>query len=151
MKHIFILQSFRVVSLAIAWGTLAAFGGCGIGGPDKIAVSGNVTFQGQSVPGGTIYFVPCDGTEGLPANASIKDGRYHMKTNGGLSSGDYNVKIEAYRHVGVPLQAVLGTGPEQQMQSREQYIPAKYNTNTELKLTVESGSGTIKQDFDLSD
>ena len=33
----------------------------------------------------------------------------------------------------------------------EQFLPAKYNTNTELTFTVESGGGPVTHDFELTD
>ena len=83
--------------LAVACGLLTAVGGCRPSGPERVAVSGTVTYQGKPVPGGTIYFVPCQGTAGLPGYAAITDSQYYVKTDGGLLVGDFLVKIEAYR------------------------------------------------------
>jgi len=34
---------------------------------------------------------------------------------------------------------------------KEQYVPAKYNTSTELQITVEPGSKEIVKNFELMD
>lgn len=34
---------------------------------------------------------------------------------------------------------------------REQYLPAKYNANTELKLTIPAGHRSVAHDFTLTD
>lgn len=34
---------------------------------------------------------------------------------------------------------------------KDQYLPAKYNSKSELELTVESGSGPITKDFALEE
>jgi hypothetical protein len=141
----------EVAALAMACWLLTSVVGCGRGGPERIRVSGKVTYKGETVPGGTIYFVPRAGTAGLPAYAAIEDGQYDAKMEGGLLVGDYQVKIEAYRDRIRAVQPVVAGGGGQRERRREQYIPAKYNTSTDVRLTVKSGPGSMKQDFALGE
>lgn len=59
--------------------------GCGGGGPERFAVSGQVTWHGQPVPAGTITFTPSvlKGGSGPQGAASIRAGHYDTHDNGG--------------------------------------------------------------------
>jgi hypothetical protein len=138
----------EVVLMALACGLLVVVGGCGSSGPDRVAVSGSVTYQGKPLPDGTVYFVPT-GKAGAAGCVAIQDGQYSAKKQDSLLAGDYKVQIEAFRERTLPAQA--GAGPGMKATKREQYIPAKYNTSSELKLTIKSGAGSMTQDFDLKD
>jgi hypothetical protein len=155
MTHVREGRRRTMVRLAAACGLLTAiFAGCGRGGPERAVVAGAVTYQGQPLPNGTIYFIPCDEATGPLMVTAIAGGQYKMDTWGGLPVGDYRVHIEAAREdpAGEESRGTVISPSGVQLHRRGgQYIPAKYNTNTELKLTVKSGSGSMKQDFALSD
>jgi hypothetical protein len=55
--------------------------GCGESGPERYAVSGKVTYQTQSVPTGSVFFVPQRG----PASAGpiAADGSYQLEAVAG--------------------------------------------------------------------
>jgi hypothetical protein len=71
--------------------------GCG-GGPREYRISGKVTFAGNPVPAGTIYFTPdaSKNNSGPSGFAQIKDGRYDTAAAGGhgMTGGPMIVKIE---------------------------------------------------------
>ena len=115
--------------------------GCG-DGIERVPVSGKVTYLGQPVTDGQIRFIPAPGTEMPLTIEKIKDGRYETKVNGGVPVGTYQVAIRAY-NPGDP----EPTGPGQP--ARRQLLPAKYNTRSELSITIESGEGTKSKDFEL--
>lgn len=81
--------------------SLACFSlvGCSAGKGKKYGVSGAVTFNGQPVPVGRIYFDP-DPTrngEGTQGFAEIKNGRYDTNESGkGIGGGAYTVRIEGF-------------------------------------------------------
>lgn len=73
--------------------------GCGGAseGPERFAVSGTVTFKGESVPSGTIFFEPnaAKGNNGPQGFAKIVDGRYDTRESGkGTVGGPHQVRIE---------------------------------------------------------
>lgn len=71
----------RLVWIGASLGTLSLLG---CGGDGTYHVSGKVTFKGQPVPAGKVFFLP-DGTKGNsgPAGyADIKDGEYNTASGG---------------------------------------------------------------------
>jgi hypothetical protein len=88
-------RSFRLVGLApILLSCLAL----GCGGDGTYRVSGKITFKGQPVPAGKIYFLP-DGLKnnsGPTGYADIRDGSYDTSARGGkgATSGPVIVAVE---------------------------------------------------------
>lgn len=104
-------------------------------------VSGKVTFDGEPVAEGFIEFRALSGdTRGFAG--PIKNGTYAAKT----FAAPMSVSITAFRQVpGTFMQAA----PDQpKVPTTEQYIPARYNTATELKADVPAG-GDRRLDFGL--
>ena len=126
--------------------------GCGSGdrGPERAVVSGTVTYNGKSIPTGEIRFMPVATSPVPTAGAVIKDGQYKMDGKGGVPVGTHKIEIEAYRQGSQepgnppsPLGVARGF--------RHQYLPKKYNENTQLEITIQPGSPPITQDFNLTD
>jgi hypothetical protein len=131
----------------------ALLGGCGGNqGPERVIVSGTVTFGGKPIPNGKIWFLP-DRTSNAPtAVALIADGNFVADSHGGVPVGTHKVQIEAYQTASgrnkpgdaiPPTVGVQGVGP--------QYLPAKYNSNSQLTMTIQPGSRAITKNFDLTD
>ncbi|MDA0836007.1 MAG: hypothetical protein O3A29_22270 [Planctomycetota bacterium] len=110
---------------------------------EKTTVSGTVTYNAQPIEKGEIRFIPKAGTEGPMATGAIVNGDYTVTAAGGVPIGDHKVEIMAYIELPKPANA-----PPIAPTPREQYIPEKYNTKTELDFTVPSG-GETKKDFAL--
>ena len=133
------------------WGCLALaallLGGCGEQSDlDRTVISGEVTYQGQTVEDGLIRFVPVEGTPGPPAGSVIKNGRYEVKASGGVPVGTCRVEIRGLRAVGNANSGgpqVPGLG-----ERRQQYIPQQYNRQSTLKVDIDPDE-TTTQDFNL--
>ena len=126
--------------------------GCGSSGPERAVVSGEVTYNGQPVEKGTIRFLPTKGTETPPWGAHIVDGKYKAYGKGGVPVGTHKVEILGYRTR--PGQVPTGEPPPgmtAEEAAREQFLPPKYNTQTELEITIEPGSGSVITDFRLAE
>jgi hypothetical protein len=138
-------QHGNTVQLLAACGMLAVtLAGCGHGGPPRALVSGTVTYRGSAIPEGAISFIPTDGTTGPTMTVAIVDGTYKMDKFGGVPTGAYQVRIVAAR--GRPTD-----GKQADTGFRlVQYIPAKYNTKSDLKITVDAGGGSMTRDFALT-
>ncbi len=123
--------------------------GCG-GGSERVEVRGQVTYGGRPVEQGEIRFMPIEDTSAPVSGAAIADGHYKVDAKGGVPVGKYKVSIQAdVVNLRPPSPS---SGPTDRILSgavRKQYLPAKYNRNTELRLTVPSGSRAIIQDYDL--
>lgn len=100
-----------------------------------VEVSGTVTLDDKPIPDGDIVFIPDDKTLGGEAG-KIKDGTYRFRAKAGPS----HVKITAIREVPGK------TGPMGEPW-KEDYVPKKYNENTEL--TADVGKGKDHFDFKL--
>ena len=148
------MSSKLVLACGICAVIVAITGGCGPSGPERAVLSGAVTYQGQPVKEGVIRFIPIKGTEGPSWGAHIIDGQYKAAGKGGVPVGTHKVEILAYRTKPQPARS---TGPPQSgfeldaPAPREQYVSEKYNTKTELEITIPPGSGKVVKNFDLTD
>lgn len=119
------------------------FGGCSKKS-EQFEIRGQVTYQGQPIADGKILFMPID--ESRPqAIAKIVDGEYVTASPGGVFVGEYKVQVFGYRGNGKiqDLGELYGGKQEQQVQ----YVPAKFNQETEL--TVDISSEESEYDFEL--
>ena len=96
-------------------------------------VNGTVTLDGQPLKDGDVRFVPVDG-KSPTTSAKITDGKFTATVPIGLkrvefSAGKVIGKIKMYD---TPESRVVDDIREQ--------IPARYNTKSELKITVKKGS-----------
>ena len=124
--------------------------GCSRDGLELVAVKGQVSYQGDPLEEAEIRFAPAAGTNAPGRSAMVRDGKYKASGRGGLVVGTYRVEIRAYR-------GGRGDGPPNldrnpNVKPPEQFLPARYNVNTELEITVEPGSGgRITRDFELTE
>jgi hypothetical protein len=115
--------------------------GCGGPGVKLGTVKGKVTLNGRPLQGAEVTFQPTAKGTAPSAGTTDADGRYELMytfdtkgavpgehivtiTTGGTSFDDQGIEVE-----------------------QEEHVPARYNTDTELRKTVKPGSQTI--DFDL--
>ena len=127
--------------------------GCGADrGPERVVVFGTVTHNGKPISEGTIRFLPV-ATSAVPmAGTDIRDGKYKVDGRGGVPVGTHTIDIEAFRvdtgalkpGAGVPSAMARGV-------RRVQYLPKRYNEDSQLQITIEPGSKQINKDFDLTD
>ncbi len=123
--------------------------GCGNQGPERATVSGTVTFNGRPVQLGFIRFVPSRETPAPVSGAEIHDGRYAVTAWGGVPVGTHKIEVLAHR---AGQQGEAAPSPSGFLQTGgQQYIPEKYNTKSELGITVPVGSGKITKNLDLTD
>jgi len=108
--------------------------GCQQNEIERATISGTITLDGEPIPKGQIRFVP---TNGPVWSAWIANGVYTTEGTKGVPIGDLQVRIEAYR---TPSWYKGGKSPDDET-PLEQYLPKKYNSLSELKMTVEPGAG----------
>ncbi len=140
--------------LEIALGFFLTIGilGCGSSGRERVIVSGKVSFNGQPVKTGQIRFFPDTQVDSPTSGAYIVDGRYTADSKGGVPVGKFRVEILAFE----PPKAPNPNAPPivAEMASRQigkQFLPEKFNTNSDLSLSIQTGSSPITQDFELTD
>ena len=141
--------SFSIIGLALL-AILPIVVGCGAGGVERADVAGTVTVDGAPLPMGEIRFLPTGETKGPVWTAFIKDGQYTTEGTKGTPVGDLRIEINGFR---VPSwykpPPGLTTEPED-MPPTEQYLPTKYNAQSELKMTIASGSGRVEKNWELT-
>jgi lysophospholipase L1-like esterase len=141
----------RVFSLCLAFAlTAAVFGGCGDRGPERTVVSGSVTYNGKPVADGEIRFMPVTTTVAPMSGARIVDGKYTVSGHGGVPVGTHTVQIKGF-HAIAPITGPAGVAPLMRNPPCQQYVPQRYNSDSQLKITIEPGSREIAKDFTLTD
>jgi hypothetical protein len=111
-----------------------------------VVITGEVTYKGTPVQQGEIRLFPKEGTSAPMSGAIIKDGRFTADSLGGVPVGTFRAEVTGYRT------ARLTEGVDIEKQSDGgQYLPAKFNTKSELELVVPPTRGPITHDFHLKD
>jgi hypothetical protein len=126
--------------------------GCWPSGPKRVIVSGTVKFAGTPIERGVISFEAIDGPTSR-VGAKIENGTYRADADGGVPAGMNRVLIMAFDGGPTPPPAKLkpeSTHTTIRGTPHHQFLPAKYNTNTELKADVPSNGRTATIDYDLT-
>jgi hypothetical protein len=123
---------------------IAATIGCGDN--RRQGVEGTVTFDGQPIPDGNISFIPQGDARGPTAGAVIKDGRFAIDRARGTFTGTFRVEIVAAR---ATAETVADPVTGERVSLREQYIPAKYNVQSELTAEIAAG-GSNQLKYELT-
>lgn len=91
--------------------------------PERAAVSGAVSFNGEPVEEGTISFVPTGTKQGPSTGSPITAGEYSIAADKRPVLGTHRVEIPAYRKTGRKL-------PPNPSETEETvpHIPAQYNS-----------------------
>ena len=144
--------SALTLALAMALGSA----GCGGGEPGVIPVSGRITYKGEPVTTGEVYFSPESSSNRGAQGTLDSNGNYTLGTfsaNDGAYAGTYKVSVVS-RGPDKPIPAKkVGKVLEEDMQGTgDPLIPQKYFTPDASGLKAEvtdGGSNTF--DFDLTD
>lgn len=110
-------------------------------------VAGDISFAGKPIESGSVRFFPVDGTAGAGAIAPISNGKFEIAADHGLIAGNYLVQVTATKKTGRvirPKEVMPGDDPTPQ-QEELQIIPAKYNTNSNLKVELQPGDNSYAQ------
>ena len=115
--------------------TAITLAGCGPSGLDLEPVTGTVTFDGQPIPEGRIQFRAVDGDQ-RAFSGLITNGQYEIEAQ----PGRMIVEVRASRIIPGKYDE---SNPDEKAPVGEMYIPARYNSQTEL--TAEVPAGGIQQ------
>ncbi|WP_146119377.1 hypothetical protein [Blastopirellula marina] len=139
MKRLDLFSSRTWLPLSLLAALAIVSVGCGPTGPQRYPVSGTVTFDGTPVEEGEVIFYSTE-PGGHPDAGHIADGKFAFDSLPGLK----RVEITATRE-GSPLKMKTGIEPGEMVPKVEQYLPARFNRETELEATVDpSGSNDFK-------
>jgi hypothetical protein len=129
----------RITLCLIALGLLAAAGCTTSTG--KGVVEGTVTLDGQPLKSGLICFMPANG-KSATADTTITDGRFSLE----VPIGEKYVDIRAPKVIGQ--QKMYDTPNSPTGAITTELLPARYNVQSELTMTVKPGKQT--KDFELT-
>lgn len=143
----------RLVTVSLIVGLSSAFvAGCGRRGPELGLVTGKVTLDDHPVANAVVTFAP---TAGGVASSGLtgEDGTYQLACQLGQGAivGEHRVYV---RSQPPPAAAEKSSSEDDPNYGHEMYaslrapafvdpIPARYNTNSELKREVKSGRNVI--------
>lgn len=133
-----------VVAGGLGW--LSLIGGCSSHDPrGRHAVEGTVAVDGEPIKIGSINF-QAQQTSGTSSGGIIRDGRYSIPADKGLTVGRYKVMIFATKE---------GTGetakvmPGDPMPPPAELIPAEYNVNSDKFIEV-TEQGPYEFSFEIA-
>jgi len=116
-------------------------------GPDRASLQGQVSLDGKPLESGVIVLVPSGDTQGPTAGGTLSDGKFHIAADGGPVAGRYRVQIKATRKTGRMVKSSVPIGNRREVEETEQFIPARYNTASELEVEIKPGRNRMT--FDL--
>jgi hypothetical protein len=125
-----------IAALVIAF-SLALLAGCGSSAPKRYKVSGTVKYKDSPIPLGTITFLTED-AGAAAGGAEIKSGAYEIPAGSGLAAGKYKVSVSFPDPKGAAPAPKEGEAPGVSREVKE-FLPAKYNRETELRAEVKAG------------
>lgn len=134
----------RIVSLVlfVLAGTLGI--GCAAKKKTRSEITGSITLDGAKVEGGIISFIPEGSDSSSGFGGAIRDGKYLIDGDTGISPGKYRVEIRWAKATG---EKNPNAGYGQNPDIFAEAIPEKYNAISELTAEVKAGPNTI--DFAL--
>ena len=126
---------------------LSAMFGCDSSdGLNRQAISGIVTLDGQPISIGAILFEPESHESGTAVGATIRQGGFAISRREGPVPGSYRVRIYSSSGIQAPITKGQTDRTHRPMVER---LPARYNTQTELRATVLGQRGNPYR-FDLN-
>ncbi|HEX3150404.1 MAG TPA: hypothetical protein VHR66_20165 [Gemmataceae bacterium] len=114
--------------------TVVAIVATGCQGGSTSTLTGTVTVDGQPLKDGAVRFIPLDPSKGGTAGAVIKDGTFTCQ----VPVGEMRVEFNGAKVVGK--RKAYDTPDSPMVDIVEELLPAKYNTQSELKITIKGGS-----------
>ena len=126
----FTLVSFATTALILA--------GCGRS-DNRAEVYGTVTANGEPVASGSISFIPTAGATGPSAGGEITGGTYRIAADAGPVHGQHRVRFRAHRKTGRQVEAGFPHEPGTKVDEIKQFIPPKYNRQSELIVEIVPG------------
>jgi len=132
MRRLALLACLPAVALLAA--------GCSDG--TSATLDGTVTLDGEPLKEGVVRFIPVDTSTGGTAGAAIKDGKFRAE----VPLGELRVEISAPKVVGK--RKAYDTPDSPMVDIVDELLPARYNTKSELRVTIKKGSQ--KETFELT-
>lgn len=112
-----------------------------------VALRGTLAYQGVPVEKGEIEFTPAPGEKGSRHSIRVENGRFLLPARQGLvRNKKYIVKAQAFRRTG---RIYENATPEESADEYEQYLPGKFNSDSNLVFVADRASVSKGLDLDL--
>jgi len=128
----------RWIGMVVCCGALLALAGCQKPPPKPVPVNGTVTLDGAPLAEGDVLLLNSAGL--APDTLPVKGGAFQ----GMAKPGKVRVEIRSYRPAKPPTTPI----PQESTPGPENYLPARYNTESTLTAEV-TASGLNPSQFDL--
>ena len=113
--------------------TFAVLVGCGDSGPQRVEVTGSVSWKGKPLDQGSLVLEPLDVKSGIATGIEIRNGEFLIPADRGPTPGDYRIKILSYQPTGRQIKDEDAGGMTEEVQ---QVIPSRYNVESELTARI---------------
>jgi hypothetical protein len=143
VKHYFLGFCGSCAATSISFIAIVIFACSGCGSSSSIPariVQGKVTCGDAPVEGGTVRFVPVEGTHGPMTFGIIDHGNYRVETHDGVPLGTHRVEVDAWKTTG---RKVVTRGPFESSPTDEHEPmgpPAYSGENSPLRLQLTADS-----------
>lgn len=121
--------------------------GCAKHDPNRAAIHGRVTLDGQPLAHGAIAFIPIQGTRGPAAGMQIVDGQYDISAANGAAIGSNRVEIRSLKKTGKQIERPDSSSHEM-IDEEVEAVAATFNSDSTLTFDVKPGNNTA--DFDVA-
>jgi hypothetical protein len=127
---------FQATCGFVATAAILLMGGCGAStsGPERLAVSGEITLDGKLLESGRIRFIPAD-PKGIAGFAGVSAGQYAIPKEEGLPAGDYRVEIEGDADLGFPIDDDVAFS-RRAAKPVPSPVPVRFSRGSKLTATV---------------
>lgn len=127
---------------------LMVLSACGCG--ENFRVHGKITADGVPLEQAEMKFVPVESTGKEDIGTVVTSGQYLLEDSERLKEGEYQVQIRAFRSTGKKVWDGMGDGTNKNMvEDVKQFIPAKYNDASELRVTLKRGNNEFNTDLKI--
>lgn len=117
-------------------------------GPVIVGANGQVTLDGKPLPEGVVVFEPLDAKQGQIREAVVTNGAFSLPDTQGVPAGmEFRVLIKGFRKTGRKYPAA---DPALAYDEVEQYLPGKYNADSNLRATFAPEQEKNQFRFELS-
>lgn len=114
---------------------------------DTVSVTGKIALDGAALPTGNLVLIPMDTRAGPSVGCAIVEGRYSIPADRGPRRGVmYRVEIRSIDPASGSTTDPRSGGVYPVFRDR---VPAKYNSASQLTLSVPDDAANVQQDFDL--
>lgn len=111
-----------------------------------MALSGTVSIDGKPLSKGLVRFISLDPDLPVAYGSYIKDGRYEVPAEYGITPARYQVEFSS---IGADdLQMIIAASNAGEPADVKEELPPRFNRQTEVEIDLSSGS-VLHADFDL--